>query len=41
MAGRPQVTLRYTLDGVQVTVSLAPVGITVHPTPRLTLDYFL
>jgi hypothetical protein len=31
---------RYTLNGVQVTVPLSPVPITVNPTARLTLDYF-
>ncbi len=31
---------RYTLNGLLVTVPLAPVPITVNPTARLTLDYF-
>ncbi len=31
---------RYTLNDVVVTVPLAPVPITVHPTARLTVDYF-
>jgi len=31
---------RYSLNGLPVTVPLAPVPITVNPTARLTLDYF-
>src|SRR5262249_31286268 len=31
---------RYSLNGILVTVPLVPVPITVHPTARLTLDYF-
>jgi hypothetical protein len=31
---------RYSLNGLVVTVPLAPVPITVNPTARLTLDYF-
>jgi subtilase family serine protease len=32
--------LRYRLSGVAVTVPLAPNQITVHPVPRLTVQYF-
>jgi hypothetical protein len=34
-------TLRYVDDGVEITVNLAAVTITVHPQPELRLDYFL
>jgi hypothetical protein len=34
-------TLRYLDDGVEVTVTLAAVTITVYPQPELKLDYFL
>lgn len=33
-------TLRYTQDGLQVTVPLAAAPITVYPNPRLFVDYF-
>ena len=32
--------LSYRLDGNDVTVDMTPVPITVHPSPRLTLQYF-
>ena len=32
--------LRYRLNGVAVTIPLAPYEITVHPVPRLTVQYF-
>src|SRR6185295_15127359 len=33
-------TLRYTQDGLIITVPLAPVPITVHPNPRIFVKYF-
>ncbi len=33
-------TLRYTQDGLDVTVPLAPAAITVHPNPRVFVKYF-
>ncbi|MCI0540234.1 MAG: hypothetical protein L0Z50_33940, partial [Verrucomicrobiales bacterium] len=33
-------TLRYTQDGIQVTVPLAPAPITVYPNANLLIDYF-
>lgn len=33
-------TLRYTQDGIAVTVPLTPAPITVHPNPRLVVEYF-
>src|SRR5204862_2409239 len=32
--------LAYTLNGIPITVPLAPAGITVHPTARLDVKYF-
>jgi hypothetical protein len=34
-------TLRYTQDGILITVPLTAVPITVHPIPQLSLQYFL